>query len=517
MVLPSWLEPLPDAAQQRALDGWAIDDLGIPGLTLMERAGYGLAARFTELVPDGQIAVVCGGGNNGGDGLVAARLLRERGRHVRVLMLGDAAALKGDAKTNLDLLPGPPPQPFDADELDGVAGIIDAILGTGFAGVPREPAAVAIAAINSARRTGPAGPVVLSCDVPSGVDASTGEANGEAVQADASVTFHAAKPGLWITPGKDLAGTLTVIDIGIPVGDRQPPVVPSIGLMTDAVIREIPRRTSGANKFTAGSVLVCGGSRGLTGAVVLASTAAARAGAGYVTVAVPDSLVEVMQVKLLEVMSVGLTEADGALTQDAVDVALERASRANSVVIGPGLGRAASAQDFARRLALGVEAPLVLDADGLNAHAVSGGLEQLSDRRAPTVLTPHAGELGRLLGLTSAEINARRLSHARDAATRSGAIVVLKGDDTIVVDPAGRVAVSPGGAPMLATAGTGDVLSGILGAFLSKGMEPFAAACAAVLVHIRAGQAAALQVGADGVIAGDVVHALPRAISGSPA
>lgn len=360
----------------------------------------------------------------------------------------------------------------------------------------------------------PSRPVVIACDIPSGVDGSTGEVAGEAVRADATVTFHAAKPGLWIAPGKDLTGQLTVVDIGIPVSEAQePPVSPGIGLITDAVLAQIPRRAAGSTKFSAGAVLVCGGSRGLTGAPVLASTGAARAGAGYVTVAVPDSIVEVMQFKLLEVMSTGLPEADGGLTPDAVGAALGRVERVDSLVIGPGLGRSEAAQEFSRELALRAEVPLVLDADGLGAHAVTGGLERLAGRSAPTVLTPHAGELGRLLSLSSDEIGAHRLRHARDAAARSGAIVVLKGDDTIVAEPEGRVAISPGGAPMLATAGTGDVLSGIAATFLAKGVEPFTAACAAVLAHIRAGQEAGRRVGVEGVIAGDVVAALSRVIS----
>jgi len=514
MLSPTWLDPLPDAAQQRALDTWAIEDRGIPGLRLMERAGAGLAERTAELVPHGSIAVVCGSGNNGGDGLVAARLLRERGRDVTVLLLVDPVRLSDDARTNLTLLPGAPAEPFTPETLRGVAGIIDAILGTGFRGIPRNPAADAITAINAARTTGPAGPVVVACDVPSGVDASSGQAEGLAVTADATVTFHASKPGLWIAPGKHLAGEQTVVDIGIPAEEGQPRVSALTGLITDAVIGEIPRRGPSATKFTAGSVLVCGGSRGLTGAVAMASSAAARAGAGYVTALVPDTLVEIMQVKLLEVMSAGLPERDGGLSPDAVGVALERAARVNSLVLGPGLGRSNAAQRFARELAVRAAVPLVIDADGLNAHAVSGQLEQLSGREAPTVLTPHAGELGRLLGLSSSEIEARRLHRAREAAGRTGAVVVLKGDDTIVADPGGRAAISPGGAPMLATAGTGDVLAGIIGALLAKGMDTFTAACAAVILHVRAGQLAAERIGGvEGVMAGDVITAIPAVMT----
>src|SRR5436305_2305642 len=202
--LPDWLDPLPDARQQRALDEWAIRDRDIPGLELMERAGTGLAELVAERVPAGRVAVVCGKGNNGGDGLVAARVLRSRGREVDVLLLGQADELRGDARTNLERLAGAAPASFDAAALSGASAVVDAILGTGFSGEPREPAAGAIEAINAAAESGG---VVVACDVPSGVDASSGAVGGVAVRARATATFHAAKPGLWIDPGKTHAGS----------------------------------------------------------------------------------------------------------------------------------------------------------------------------------------------------------------------------------------------------------------------------------------------------------------------
>ncbi|HEY1516322.1 MAG TPA: NAD(P)H-hydrate dehydratase [Solirubrobacteraceae bacterium] len=504
--LPDWLDPLPDAGEQRALDEWAIGERGLPGLELMERAGAGLADLVGELAPAGRVVAVCGKGNNGGDGFVAARLLRERGRDVDVLLLGDVEELRGDARVNAERLPGPPPGPFRAAALDGAAAIIDAILGTGFAGEPREPAAGAIGAINDA--SSDAGPVVVACDVPSGVDASTGEVAGAAVSARATATFHAAKPGLWIDPGKSCAGEVRVIDIGIPGGG---PGAPQVGLITDRVSEGIPRRERSSNKFAAGSVLVCGGSLGLTGAPCLASESAMRAGAGYVTAFVPASLNLIFESRLLEVMTVPLPDTGGSLEPRGVEAVLERADRADALVLGPGLGRAPGAQELARQLAVAAPVRLLLDADGLNAHA--GALGLLADREAATVLTPHAGELARLLETDSAGIGARRLDGARRAAREARAIVVLKGDDTLVAAPDGRVAVNRGGAPALATAGTGDVLSGVTGALLAKGMDPFHAACAAVLVHARAGMLAAREVGPEGVIASDVIAMLPRALA----
>ncbi|HTU85881.1 MAG TPA: NAD(P)H-hydrate dehydratase [Solirubrobacteraceae bacterium] len=502
--LPDWLDPLPDAHEQRALDEWAIGDRGIPSLDLMERAGSGLADLVSEQAPAGRVAVVCGKGNNGGDGLVAARLLRERGREVSVLLLGDAGDLQGDARTNLERLPSQPPAPFAPGQLAGAAAVVDAILGTGFSGQPREPAAGAIEAINSLDA------VVVACDVPSGVDASTGEVTGAAVRAHATATFHAAKPGLWIAPGKDHSGEVRVIDIGIPAGG---PGEPQIGLISDQVVEQVPRRGRESNKFAAGSVLVCGGSLGLTGAPCMASESAMRAGAGYVTACVPGSLSVIFGSKLLEVMTVPLPDADGSLELAGVDQVLERAGRANALVLGPGLGRAGRAPEFARRLARAVELPMLLDADGLNAHA--GMLASLAERPAATVMTPHAGELARLLETDSAAIGARRLASVREAARTAGAIVVLKGDDSLIAAPDGRVGVSRGGASALATAGTGDVLSGVIGAYLAKRMDPFAAACAGVFVHARAGRLTAREIGPEGVIASDVIAALPRALVSS--
>ncbi len=511
--LPGWLEPLPDAEQQRAIDRWAIETMGTPGIELMERAGTGLAEVVTLRVSGGRIVVVCGKGNNGGDGLVAARLLRDAGWDVDVLMLAPGEELRGDARTNFERLPGRPAELFHAGRLAGAAAIIDAILGTGFSGEPREPAKGAIEAIDAASDPaagggpgGPDRPVVIACDVPSGVDASTGEVAGAAVRADATATFHAAKPGLWISPGKDHAGHVEVIEIGIGPGA---PVNPSVGLITSAVVAGIPTRGRESTKFAAGAVLVCGGSTGLTGAPCLACEAAQRAGAGYVTALVAASLNYVFEQRLLEAMSVPLPDIEGALQPSAADPILERTQRAGALVLGPGLGREPATFELVRAVAARAEIPLLLDADGLNAHA--GRLGVLAGRTAPAVLTPHAGELARLLDADSAEIAAHRLASARRAANEAHAILVLKGDDTIVAAPDGRTGVSRGGSPALATAGTGDVLSGVIGAYLSKRMDPFHAACAGVFVHALAGQLAAARIALEGVIARDVIECLPHA------
>jgi hydroxyethylthiazole kinase-like uncharacterized protein yjeF len=507
-MLPVWLDPLPDADAQRALDAWAIEQRGVPGLELMERAGAGLAELTARHVPEGVIAVVCGHGNNGGDGLVAARLLRAAGRDVDVQMVGAARELTGDARANCERLPGAPPRPFNPGSLFEVAGIVDAVLGTGSRGVPRDEALDAVETMVAAAERGVP---VIACDVPSGVDASTGEVPGAAVRAVATATFHAGKPGLWIAPGKQHAGEVVVVEIGIPPDDRPADGAAGVGLIGGAALDGLPVRGPQDTKFEGGSVLVCGGSTGLTGAPSLAAEGAARAGAGYVTALVPAASNLVFELRDAEIMSVPLPDQGGALAPEGVPRALERCRRADALVLGPGLGRADGAADFARELAARAPLPLLLDADGLNAHAAGGGLEPLAAREAPTVLTPHGGELARLLGVASDDVRAARLASAREAARRAGAIVVLKGDDTLVAEPGGRVGVSRGDAPALATAGTGDVLAGVIGALLARGVEPFAAACAGVELHRRAGRLAGARVGVEGAMARDVVAMLPYA------
>jgi NAD(P)H-hydrate epimerase len=350
---------------------------------------------------------------------------------------------------------------------------------------------------------------VIAADVPSGVNASTGEVEGSAVRAVATATFHQAKPGLWIHPGKAHAGVVEVVDIGIPTGA---PGEAEIGLIGGGVLFEMPRRTADSTKFSSGNVFIIGGSHGLTGAPSMAALAAMRAGAGYVTVGAPQSLELSFTVRLLEAMMVGLPERDGVLTPTALQPALEAIGRADAVVLGPGLSKNKGAQELARELVERIDVPLVVDADGLNALAGGAMEEYVRVRPWPTVMTPHAGELGRMLGVDSEEVGRHRLRYAREAAVRAKAIIVLKGDDTLVATPNGRVAVSRGQAPALATAGTGDVLSGVIGAMLAKGLAPAHAASAGVYAHLRAGQIAAAPDGPDGVIASDVIRALPAAL-----
>jgi ADP-dependent NAD(P)H-hydrate dehydratase / NAD(P)H-hydrate epimerase len=433
---------------------------------LMERAGTAVAELVFRQFP-GRVTVVCGKGKNGGDGRVCARVLGARGRDVNVVEgVGDL---------------GTPDV------------IVDALLGTGLRDAPREDAARMIELINAS--TSP----VISVDVPSGVNASTGEVPGVAVSAAATVTFGAAKVGLAIAPGRFHAGSVHIAPIGLRPREHEHALVPASALL------EVPRKRSDSTKYSAGSVLVVGGSRGLTGAPMLAALAAFRADAGYVAVAAPESTLPVLESTLLEVVKRPLPEdSSGRLLPRSADAILEAAEKADAVALGPGLGRSDGTVELVRMLLERLTLPVVLDADAL------WGLEPFA-RAAPTVLTPHSGELAGLIGGTSGDVDAHRLDAARRAASRFGAVVLLKGADTIVASPREGVLVANYGTPVLATAGSGDVLTGVVAAFLAKGMEARLAAAAAAVAH---GVAAELVDPQPGTIASDLLPAIQRALAG---
>ena len=450
------MEPLYTADEMREAEA------GFPGFPatapeLMERAGTAVAREAMRAFPRARrFAVVCGGGANGGDGAVAAQVLQAAGREA-----------------------------VETDEPEGFDVVIDALFGTGFHGAPRPEAAAVIERINATRAP------VVSVDLPSGVNASTGEVDGAAVDAALTVTFHGRKVGLVVAPGRFHAGRVLVADIGLEH------LVTHASRTTEAVLRAVPRRAPHDSKYTAGAVLVVGGSPGMTGAAVLAATAAFRADAGYVTLAVPRESLQVVETLVLEPVKRGFDWGDAA------ESILADAARADAVAIGPGLGRSDDARALVRELLERLELPVVVDADALF------GLEPVV-RTAPTVLTPHAGELARLLGTDAATVNAHRLESVRACAERFGAVVLLKGADTIIQGPAGGPVVSDLAPPSLATAGSGDVLTGVVAAFLAKGLEPVAAAAAAATAH---GIAAASVSHQAGLVASDVVAALPAALS----
>ncbi|MFY9468719.1 MAG: NAD(P)H-hydrate dehydratase [Solirubrobacterales bacterium] len=509
--LPRWAEPLYDADQMRAIDRWAIESANVPSLELMELAGTAIARAALEPSPEGPIVIVAGKGNNGGDGIVAARLLRDAAdrlgdKRVELILLEDPAKLSPDAAVNLARLPGDPPHAFDAGLIGRAGVVVDAILGTGASGAPRGLIAEAIVAINGRAP----GARVIAVDIASGIDASTGAAAGEAVFADLTISLHLPKIGQFVAPGVFHCGELRVADIGIPSeAVTGAGVAAAAGTIGAHVLRRVPRRQDSSTKFSSGVLAIVGGSAGLTGAACLSAMAAQRAGAGYVTVFVPRSLNQVFEQRLLEVMSVPLPDDDGGLTVAGLERALERTERADALIVGPGIGRADSTREFVRMLLERSEKPALVDADGLFAYA--GEIERLA-RGAPTVITPHPGEMARLLGSGTDAVEGGRLRSAAEAAERSGAVVVLKGSDTIVAAPGRAPLINTLRAPGLATAGTGDVLAGILGAYLAKGLDPHTAAAAAIYAHALAGREASERRGADHMIAGDVVEALPAVL-----
>jgi ADP-dependent NAD(P)H-hydrate dehydratase / NAD(P)H-hydrate epimerase len=486
-------EPLYTAEEMRAAEA----AYGGPTLELMERTGIVTAETIIARYPDAKSASVwCGTGSNGGDGFVVARKLREAGKDVEVVLIGDEQKVSGDARENLERARAVGIPFVEQAETDLV---VDAIFGTGFRGKPRSAAAAAIEEIN-----GSAAPVV-AIDVPSGVDASTGEVVRPAVRADLTVTFHGRKVGLVVAPGRFHAGEVELADIGLSATKTRH------RRATPELLSLVPRRRPEDNKYTAGSVVVVGGSTGKTGAACLAAEASLRSGAGICTACVPASLSAIFEQRLLEVMTRACPDEEGVMTLDAADAVIEAAERATAVALGPGLGRTDGTRALVAYLLDRLDKPIVLDADGL--WALAGHLDWVFARDAPTVLTPHEGELAVLLGRKSAWVRSRRLHAAQAGADDVGAVVLLKGADTIVAAPGRGVVVSDLGSPGLATAGSGDVLTGVVAACLSKGMDGrIGAAAAAATQGIAAGIAAERHGGA-GLLAGDVVEALSLALS----
>jgi NAD(P)H-hydrate epimerase len=494
--------PLFDGPAVRGADQTAAKTLSLPSVILMERAGLAatqeILARYGQL---GRVVVVVGKGNNGGDGMVVARHLDDAGWEVEVMAPRGGRPVTGDGRTMADVARrmGIRVAPLDAPRLAGYAGVVvDALLGTGARGAPQGAVRSAVRAIRSA-----AGPVV-SLDVPSGVDADTGRVAGDAVQADLTVTFHADKVGLHVEPGRSIAGEVVVADIGIPAVIRMEPAAWLVGAGAAAAV---PAKSTAGEKYGAGAVLVVAGSPGLIGAGCLAARATLRAGAGLAVAGVPQTVRPEVAAHLLEVMTAGIPDDGGAFGPASVQGVLAEARRVGSVALGPGLGRAAVTTGFVRDLLQRLKLPVVVDADGL--WHLGERPVWLAGRGAPTILTPHAGEAARLLGVDRRDVERDRLSSATELAGTTGAVIVLKGPGTITAAPGGPIAVNATGGPELSSAGTGDVLTGIVAAFLAKGMEPFAAAAVGAAVHGAASDRARR---GDGTIAGDVIETLPETL-----
>lgn len=515
------------AEVMREIDRRTIGEAGIAGLRLMERAGtgvYKVVRRCMEEARSNEALVICGRGNNGGDGFVTARMLHVAGFDISCWLIGSSEELRGDAAhefqaavqaglrvaqtTNEDL--------SDLrSSIRGRAGgkgpkvVVDALLGTGTRGAVEGQLARAVELLNELSS---AGARVISVDIPSGMEADTGKTLGPCVRADETVTMGLPKIGLLAAPG--LAGRVHVVDIGVPAEIIQEAQAAAELIEPAQVRRCFPRRRRDAHKGDFGRVLVVAGSVGMTGAAALCSEAALRIGAGLVYLAVPMSLNDIMEVKLTEVITRPVAETpQRTFGMQALPQIEAFARGCDAVALGPGIGQGEELAEFVAELVQKLDRPLVVDADGLNNLA---GRVELLSRHPPefgrTVITPHPGELGRLLDLSAAEVQSDRLGAASSAAEKFGCVVALKGAATLVAQKGKLTHVSPTGNPGMASGGTGDVLTGMIVGLAAQGIEPFEAACAGVYLHGLAGDIAAQQLTEVCLTAGDLLRALPEAV-----
>jgi NAD(P)H-hydrate epimerase len=508
------------AAQMRAVDGAVINQLGLPGIVLMENAGRGvfqIIARERPALVGLDVRVVCGAGQNGGDGFVIARHLLGGGARVKVLLAmppdkitGDAAvflrvfrALAADAVT--DLSGQTQPEEWQR-HLQGAAVIVDAVFGTGLRSAIEGVPAVAIAAMNATQA------LRVAVDIPSGLDADTGEVRGVAVQAHITATMGARKLGL-VLRAEAPVGRVEVVALGVAterVLDAALELGPVCEWLDDAAIAAVlPQRLPTGHKGTAGHLLAIAGSVGKTGAGLLCARAALRAGAGMVTIATTAAAQAAFDAKVVAEMTTCYAQAEDADANSFADLAAQ-AGKMKAVVIGPGIPTGEGMAGLVRRLVAELAVPLVIDADALNLLGVEAA-EVVRQARAPRVLTPHPGEMARLCGCSTSDVGKDRLGIARRLAAASGSIVVLKGARTIVATPEGGAYVNPTANAALGTAGSGDVLSGAIGAFLAQGLDGKHAACAGVYVHGAAAAVATQTVGSHHLIATDLPDAIARA------
>ena len=520
------------AAQIREMDRRAMQELGIPGSVLMENAGQAVVQVLCEKVGKvngKRVLIFCGGGNNGGDGYVIARRLALSAADTQVVMLAAPASLKGDAAIHFAVLKASglgsirafdPETTHEVSAYDQVDVVIDALLGTGLEAAPRSDYAAAISLVNRLKRSKPA-LMVVAVDVPSGISSDTGAVNGEAIRADITVTFARPKLGLYLPPASEYAGEICVQDIGICWDTLDPDGAPR--LIPDTVFETLlDRRAPESNKGDFGHVGIIAGSRGMTGAPVMAARAAQRAGAGLVTVLTPSSAQASVSTRLDEQMTIGLAESEeGALCMRSLPAIAAFASRASALCIGPGITTSRDTAELLDALLSQIATPLVLDADALNIVSLKPQILFGRTSVAPVILTPHPGEAARLLGTTVLQVQSNRLASVREIAARYGCIVVLKGRYTLISDPEGNVLVNTTGNPGMATGGMGDTLTGIAGAFLARmsragkadTVSAMHAASAAVHIHGLAGDIAAAHIGQIGLTAGDVGDCIAAAIN----
>lgn len=502
-------------SEMKGLDAWTIEEIGIPSLLLMENAGRAVAQRGIETYGRNcslNAIILVGKGNNGGDALVAARHLKQLGVDVKLFLLFDPDKFQGDVLVNWEIVKeaGVKWHLLQDDNsfyllklsLNQCQLVIDGIFGTGFQGNPTGNVSRAIKIINDSSCP------VLAIDVPSGLEADTGKVGEPCITAEYTVTFAWAKRGLLTYPGKELVGKLEVADISIPsqvleLLDNEQYYVDE--KMIQGLL--LPRDFQGY-KNTFGHVLVIAGSAGMTGAAWLASKAVLRSGAGMVTACLPLSAAAHFDAALPEAITKGVMETPkGSLAFAAWPDIRENLQHKKAVVFGPGLTAHTDIYDLLGKLLAYTEEPVVVDADGLNVLAQD--LNIIKAKKCPLILTPHPGEMGRLLGISTKDVQENRVEVAQEAASSLNAIVVLKGAATVTASPQGQVYINSTGCPALATAGTGDVLAGTIGGLVAQGIEPVEAAYLGVYVHGLAGDMLAEEKGMRGVIASDVIDIIP--------
>ena len=505
------------AAQMREADRRTTEDIGIPSLVLMENAGRQVVAALEAIYSDileRQIAILCGRGNNGGDGFVAARTLLQRGADVSVFLIGQVSDVRGDARINLDILgrlgvtvveiADGQAWELHLSEVRDCNLIVDAIFGTGLNAPVRGLIESVIADVNAS------GIPVVSIDLPSGLSADSCDLIGESIEAGTTVTLAAPKLPLVLPPAENRAGDIVIADIGIPADVIDALAGPRVELMTRSGIRElITPRTPESHKGDYGHVLLVAGSRGKTGAAHLSAMGALRSGAGLVTVGTPATCQAIVAGMAPEYMTVALAEGDEGLDADGVDAVIEMAR--DVIAIGPGLGQAPGTKQFVKALVDRATMPLVIDADGLNAF--SDDPDRLAGREGrDVIITPHPGEMARLVGMSTDEVQASRLEIARNFAVAHHVYVVLKGHRTLIATPDEKVFINPTGNPGMATGGTGDVLTGMIAAWLAQLLDAEAACRLAVYLHGMAGDLADADEGGVALLASDLVAHIGDAI-----
>jgi NAD(P)H-hydrate epimerase len=506
-----------NAAQMREADRRTIEEIGIPSLVLMENAGRQVVAAIEAVhtdLADRKVAVLCGRGNNGGDGFVVARTLVQRGIDVSVFLVGRVGEVRGDARTNLEILgrlgvtvveiADSQAWELHFSEIGDCTLIVDAIFGTGLNAPLTGLMETVVADVNGA------GIPVVAIDLPSGLSADTHEPIGDSIEAGMTVTLAAPKISLVLPPAEIRAGDIVIADIGIPLGVIDALDGPRVDLLTRGAMRElVGPRMPDSHKGDYGRVLIVAGSRGKTGAAHLSAIGALRSGAGLVTIATPACCVPIVAAMAPEYMTEAIEERGDGLDPATVDRLLELAR--DVIAIGPGLGQAAGTREFVRTLIDRATMPVVIDADGLNAFVDDP--DRLSGREGrDVIITPHPGEMARLVGMSTDEVQASRLEIARNFATTHRTYVVLKGHRTLIATPEGKVFINPTGNAGMATGGTGDVLTGMIAAWLAQLLDAEAACQLAVYLHGMAGDLAEADEGEVAMTAGDLAAHLGDAV-----